>query len=193
MRYTGAERVPVYQNEQVAGYVSFVELANFLCDEEDGGNLRAHKLNFDLGTAMMLIRDIKCRDHKRDFLKPVLTFALIVLTVALLYAKPIMRFVREVIRQLAPVEVVVPKKRVVVASKKEVEDLEFRNEPFENIMGLLAKWHDLEVIYEDDSIGRMRFGGSISKSQSLRETLWIMELTGGLRFRVEGRKVFVGR
>lgn len=72
-------------------------------------------------------------------------------------------------------------------------ELRKKLEPLEEIMGMLVEWNDLEVVYEDDFLRKILYGGSISRSQSLERTLEVIELSGGLRFIVQGRKVFVLR
>jgi transmembrane sensor len=67
----------------------------------------------------------------------------------------------------------------------------FRKEPLENIMTKLARRYNVEVVYQDRLIGKQRFGGSISDQAKLPEVLNMLELTGGVHFRIEGKKVFV--
>ncbi|HMI01584.1 MAG TPA: FecR domain-containing protein [Pedobacter sp.] len=70
-------------------------------------------------------------------------------------------------------------------------DFVFRKEPLENIMIKLARRYNVEVVYEDRLIRKQRFGGSISSQAKLHEVLEMLELTGGVHFRTEGKKVFV--
>lgn len=67
----------------------------------------------------------------------------------------------------------------------------FRKEPLENIMIKLARRYNVEVVYQDRLIGKQRFGGSISDQAKLSEVLNMLELAGGVHFRIEGKKVFV--
>lgn len=67
----------------------------------------------------------------------------------------------------------------------------FRKEPLENIMTKLARRYDVEVVYQDRLIGKQRFGGSISDQAKLPEVLNMLELAGGVHFKIEGKKVFV--
>lgn len=190
MRNTGVERIAVMEDGRNIGWVTFAELTNFLGDEDGSGDVGLHKLHFDLGSAIHGIRHVRSQGYNTaQFLKPLLTVLLILLSAALLFSKPLMRFVREVMKKLHPVEVVVPKK----VAKKVDESFYFRNKPLEEIMGMLAEWNDLEVVYEDDFLRKIRYGGSISSSQSLERTLEVIEFSGGLRFMVQGRKVFVLR
>ena len=70
-------------------------------------------------------------------------------------------------------------------------DFVFRKEPLENIMIKIARKYDVEVVYQDRLLGKQRFGGSISNKANLSEVLNMLELTGGVHFRTEGKKVFV--
>lgn len=67
----------------------------------------------------------------------------------------------------------------------------FRNEPLQNIMKEISRWYDIDVVYEDSLVGNERFGGTISQAEHLKEVLKMLELTGDVHFRIEGRRVFV--
>lgn len=67
----------------------------------------------------------------------------------------------------------------------------FRNEPLENIMREVARWYDIEVIYEDKLVGKQLFGGTIPRFGKVSEVLSMLEFTGDVHFKIEGRKVFV--
>ncbi|TKC06204.1 FecR family protein [Pedobacter frigoris] len=67
----------------------------------------------------------------------------------------------------------------------------FRNEPLENIMREVARWYDIEVVYENKLVGKELFGGTISRFGKVSEVLTMLELTGDVHFKIEGRKVFV--
>ncbi len=67
----------------------------------------------------------------------------------------------------------------------------FRNEPLKNIMRRLGRWYDIEVYYQNESVGRELYGGVVSKSQDITEVLKIMEQTGDLHFVLKGKKIIV--
>ncbi|WP_285008739.1 FecR family protein [Pedobacter faecalis] len=69
----------------------------------------------------------------------------------------------------------------------------FRNEPLQNIMAKVARWYDMEVVYQDKAVGKERFGGSISRSASLAEVLELLEMTGDVHFSVEGKKIKISK
>ncbi|KAA5542978.1 FecR domain-containing protein [Adhaeribacter rhizoryzae] len=66
----------------------------------------------------------------------------------------------------------------------------FVEEDLPSIMRKLERWYDIEVAYEGD-LGNMKFGGIVSRSKSLAETLKILELTGNVQFKIAGRRVTV--
>ena len=66
----------------------------------------------------------------------------------------------------------------------------FANENIEDIMRNLTRWYDVEVKYEKN-ITRERFVGSISRPKNIRDVLEMLEMTGAVRFKVEGRRITV--
>ena len=65
------------------------------------------------------------------------------------------------------------------------------NESLESIMRKVARWYDVEISYAGDIDPSQRFGGKISRYKNLSSALKIMELTGNVHFKVEGRRVTV--
>lgn len=65
------------------------------------------------------------------------------------------------------------------------------NESLESIMRKVARWYDVDVVYADNTEPSVRFGGKISRYKNLTSALKIMELTGNVHFKVEGRRVTV--
>jgi len=66
----------------------------------------------------------------------------------------------------------------------------FNDEPLESIMRKVARWYDVEIIYK--GIDRKEtFGGSISRFENVSKVLENLQLTGGIQFKIEGRKVIV--
>ena len=69
-------------------------------------------------------------------------------------------------------------------------DFIFNNEELATIMNKLERWYDVEVEY-NSSVVPTRFSGAVSRSKNLSEVLKIMELTGKVAFKIEGRRVMV--
>ncbi|WP_316813544.1 FecR domain-containing protein [Pedobacter heparinus] len=71
-------------------------------------------------------------------------------------------------------------------------DYIFRNAPLENIMLVIARWYDVEVIYQtEDHKKNELLGGVLSKSPDMKDILKSLELTANVRFKVEGKRVTV--
>lgn len=66
----------------------------------------------------------------------------------------------------------------------------FEEESIQDIMVKIARWYDVEVVYQ----GKMPddgFGGIVSRFENVSELLSLLELTGKIHFKVEGRRVTV--
>nr|WP_068889227.1 FecR family protein [Pedobacter panaciterrae] len=66
----------------------------------------------------------------------------------------------------------------------------FRNEKLESILNRLAYWYDVEIVYEGKK-PTMVMSGIIERKRKLSSVLEMIALTGGAKFRIEGRKVYV--
>ncbi|WP_119080044.1 FecR family protein [Chitinophaga alhagiae] len=66
----------------------------------------------------------------------------------------------------------------------------FNDEPLGSIMQKLSRWYNIDPVFEDD-LTRHTFFGMVSKSKPISAVLNIMETTGGVHFKIEGRKVIV--
>jgi len=67
---------------------------------------------------------------------------------------------------------------------------QFSNADIKTIMRMLSRWYDVEVEYQGEMIGT-GFGGSVSRSKNISEILKLLELTGDVHFRIEGRRITV--
>lgn len=66
----------------------------------------------------------------------------------------------------------------------------FENEDLESIMRQLERWYDVEVTYAGE-VKDLKFGGMVSRSKNISQTLRILELTGNVQFKIEGRRITV--
>lgn len=67
---------------------------------------------------------------------------------------------------------------------------EFNNENVYQIMRKVARWYDVQVIYEGE-IPLSTMEGTMSRFQNVSKILDIMQSTGLLKFKIEGRKIYV--
>jgi transmembrane sensor len=68
----------------------------------------------------------------------------------------------------------------------------FNDEPLESIMRKVGRWYDVEVIYKDVNPKEL-FYGSVSRYDQVSKILSKLEVTGGIHFKLEGRKIFVSK
>lgn len=68
----------------------------------------------------------------------------------------------------------------------------FDSEDIQSVMRQVARWYNISVVYKE-SPPTLHFSGRISRNNNLSETLSMLELTGGIHFKIEERKVTVTR
>ncbi|MDR6568993.1 DUF4974 domain-containing protein [Chitinophaga ginsengisegetis] len=66
----------------------------------------------------------------------------------------------------------------------------FENEKIESIMRQISRWYDVEISYQGDVSGKA-IGGSLSRSKNVSEVLNMLELTGTVHFKINGRRITV--
>ncbi|MDR6783217.1 transmembrane sensor [Pedobacter africanus] len=66
----------------------------------------------------------------------------------------------------------------------------FDDEPLHQIMKQIARWYNVEVVYEGVDENK-KFGGSISRAGQLSKVLRQLEKTGGVQFEIQERRVIV--
>jgi len=66
----------------------------------------------------------------------------------------------------------------------------FSDEPLGSIMKKIARWYDVEIVYQGIS-PEERFGGSVSRFEQVSKVLEKLELTGGIHFKIDKRRVIV--
>ncbi|MDR2272970.1 MAG: DUF4974 domain-containing protein [Sphingobacterium sp.] len=57
----------------------------------------------------------------------------------------------------------------------------------------IARWYDVEVLYDSSVPNELETGGWISRNNKLSEVLKLIESSGQVRFKIEGRKVYVSK
>lgn len=70
-------------------------------------------------------------------------------------------------------------------------DFVFKEESLESIMRKIARWYDVEIIYEDGIPQNVALEGFVSRSKRISAVLSLMESTGKVHFKIEGRKIIV--
>lgn len=66
----------------------------------------------------------------------------------------------------------------------------FRSTSLRHIMQQIARWYDVDIVYENDVSGKSVWG-SVSRYAEVSEVLKLIELTGVAHFKTAGRKIIV--
>ncbi|SMD13425.1 FecR family protein [Pedobacter nyackensis] len=67
----------------------------------------------------------------------------------------------------------------------------FRNQPLERIMKKLARWYDVEVVYQNIDHRKIFLSGKISRYKHLSDVLKLLEVNGQVHFKIEVGKIIV--
>jgi transmembrane sensor len=70
-------------------------------------------------------------------------------------------------------------------------DFVFDSDDLESIMRKISRWYDVEVFYDGKPDKEMHFGGIVSRAKNISAVLKIMQSTGQVSFKVQGRKITV--
>lgn len=69
-------------------------------------------------------------------------------------------------------------------------DFTFTDDSIETIMRKISRWYDVDVRYTGN-LSDKSFAGSISRYEQVSEVLKMLELTGTIHFKIEGRRITV--
>lgn len=69
----------------------------------------------------------------------------------------------------------------------------FNDETLEQAMNKIARWYNVRIEYQDESIKRKNVYGSLSRFSSIADVLNLLELTETVKFEVTGNKIVVMR
>jgi transmembrane sensor len=68
----------------------------------------------------------------------------------------------------------------------------FQNDNIQYIMRIISRWYDVDVEYSGE-IPADNFGGGISRFKNVSQVLNILQLTGKVNFKIDGRKIIVSK
>ena len=72
-------------------------------------------------------------------------------------------------------------------------DFNLQNVDFRTAMRKIARWYDVEVVYDKSVPQAIEAGGWISRNSKLSSILKLIENSGLVKFKIEGKKVYVYR
>ncbi|WEK20407.1 MAG: DUF4974 domain-containing protein [Candidatus Pedobacter colombiensis] len=68
----------------------------------------------------------------------------------------------------------------------------FANERIETVMKMLERWYDVQVVYQGE-MPQEKFRGAVSRFDNIAKVLNILQSTGSVRFKIEGKKIYVSK
>ena len=68
----------------------------------------------------------------------------------------------------------------------------FEGADLATIMERLARWYDVNVNFDDEELGKLRFSVEMKRYEHIQDLLTKIEKTRKVRFRIEGREIRVG-
>lgn len=69
----------------------------------------------------------------------------------------------------------------------------FNNDRLDVIMRRIARWYNVTIVYKDRDVMAKTFAGQTSKYTNISDVLCILELTGEVQFRINGKEITVMR
>lgn len=72
-------------------------------------------------------------------------------------------------------------------------DFIFKYEDFRTVMRKIARWYDVEIVYETDAPLNVQIGGWVSRENNISTVLEMIASTGKVHFKVEGRRIIVSK
>ncbi len=67
----------------------------------------------------------------------------------------------------------------------------FENERLENIMQVLARWYDYDVVYDDDAFKAITFSGRVKRYDDINIFLLALENLEGIQCEVKGKRLII--
>lgn len=67
----------------------------------------------------------------------------------------------------------------------------FEEATLDEVMEQLSLWYDYDVVFESDKIKKVHFSGEIERYSDIKVILNIIEQTGGVKFGIKNRRIYV--
>jgi transmembrane sensor len=72
-------------------------------------------------------------------------------------------------------------------------DFIFKDQELTITMRQIARWYNVEIMYEPDAPMHLKLGGSVSRANPVSVVLSAMEKTGKVKFKIEGRRISISK
>jgi transmembrane sensor len=65
----------------------------------------------------------------------------------------------------------------------------YNQQSLETIMKQVSRWYNVEVVFDNEELKNQLFSGTLSRFKNISELLEVLETTGSVHFKIEGRRV----
>jgi len=69
----------------------------------------------------------------------------------------------------------------------------FEEATLDEVMDQLSLWYDYDITFQSDQIKKVHFSGEIERYKDIQVILNIIEQTGGVKFSIKNRRIYVGQ
>lgn len=69
--------------------------------------------------------------------------------------------------------------------------LRFKEKPLKEVMKIISRWYDVDVVYEDEEVKDYPFGCNFSRHATIEPLLKVFEATGTIETSIHGRKIWI--
>ncbi|TWI97537.1 FecR family protein [Mucilaginibacter frigoritolerans] len=69
----------------------------------------------------------------------------------------------------------------------------FNNEKLESVMRKISRWYDVDVVYPEGQKLDVEYWGSITRYGNVSKVLNMLQITGDVKFRVDGKRIIVSK
>lgn len=70
-------------------------------------------------------------------------------------------------------------------------EMSFQSKSLEDIMNVLARWYDVDVVFEDETLKELVFSGNLDKYKDIRVFFKLFELSANVEFVITGKVIHV--
>ncbi|MFD2556892.1 FecR family protein [Sphingobacterium tabacisoli] len=67
----------------------------------------------------------------------------------------------------------------------------FDSEPLESIMQKIARWYDVDIVFDNRELEKKQFTGTISKHNQIGQVLNLLEMTGKVKFTIRNKTIYI--
>lgn len=69
----------------------------------------------------------------------------------------------------------------------------FSNESLESAMRKISRWYDVDITFTDNTLKSLNAYGTLNRFSNVSKALELLELSGEVKFRIEGRRIIVNK